>query len=122
MAKILVVDDEPSIRLLLRRTLERGGYEVAEAEDGELAVRSQRANPADLVIVDIYMPEKEGLETILELRADARDLKIIAISGGGRAGNLSPLQVAETFGASRTLIKPIEPEALLESVSAVLRQ
>ena len=122
MAKILVVDDEPSIRLLLRRTLERGGYEVSEAEDGELAVRTQRANPADLVIVDIYMPEKEGLETILELRADARDLKIIAISGGGRAGNLSPLQVAETFGASRTLIKPIEPEALLESVSAVLRQ
>ena len=117
MPKVLVVDDEAPIRRLIRRTLERDGYEVEEAEDGAVALRRYRAAPADLVILDIFMPEKEGLETLRELGPEA---KVIAISGGGRAGNLLPLRSAQTFGALRTLTKPFEPSALLASVSDVL--
>ena len=86
MALILIIDDDDQIRRVLRKTLERDGYDVADAPNGKEGIRLYRENPADLVITDIIMPEKEGIETIRELRRDFPEVKIIAISGGGRIG------------------------------------
>ncbi|MDY6987588.1 MAG: response regulator [Thermodesulfobacteriota bacterium] len=115
-ARILVVDDDVQIREMLRQLLERAGYEVAEAPDGRQGIRLYRQEPADLVITDIIMPEKEGLETIRELRRDFPDVKILAISGGGRVLADEYLRLAKQFGAERTLAKPFDQKELLEAV------
>ena len=120
MGRILVVDDEAQIRDLLRRELERAGHEVEVAEDGEVALRLQRANPADVIILDMYMPEKEGVETLVELLTDDPHLKVIAISGGGARTDLTPLRVAGRLGAVRTLAKPVSGETLLSCVQELL--
>ncbi len=120
MANILIVDDDSQIRSLFRRILEAEGYEVSEAADGKEGAQRFRDWPPDLVLMDIFMPEQEGLETIRELRWDFPDVKIIAISGGGMSGRMEPLEVAEKFGAALSLKKPISREQLLESVRAVL--
>ena len=82
MARILVVDDDQDMRKLLRKTLEKAGYEVVEAPDGVKATRVYQQNPADIIITDIFMPEKEGLELIQEVKRNFPGAKIIAISGG----------------------------------------
>ncbi len=122
MTRILIIDDEAPVRDLLRQMLEKEGYEVVEAREGDIGIRLFRENPADLIITDILMPEKEGIETILELRKVFPQVKIIAISGGGRMRNLDVLPVAKAFGAVRTLAKPFERKELLEAVRAVLAQ
>lgn len=88
MTRILVIDDEPQVRAMLRQMLEREGYEVVEAEEGEEGMRRYREQPVDLVITDILMPQKEGIETIRALRRTNPGVKIIAISGGGRMSKL----------------------------------
>ena len=120
MARILVVDDEPQVRGLIRRVLEHEGHTVELAQDGDLAVKAYRSNPADLVILDIYMPEKEGLETILELRDEYPEIRIVAMSGGGGAFGYDPLETAEHFGVERTITKPFDAGALLAAVNEVL--
>jgi len=82
MSRILVTDDEDQIRAMLRHALESSGHEVLEANNGEEGVRIYQKQPADLVITDILMPEKEGLESIRELRRLNPAVRIIAISGG----------------------------------------
>lgn len=97
--------------------LERAGYEVVEAGDGNEGIILYKSDPTDLVITDIIMPEKEGIETIIELKQDFPALKIIAISGGSRrlgAGNC--LSYAAKLGVSRVLPKPFERATLLEAV------
>jgi len=84
MAQILIIDDEATIRDLLVKILEREGYKTITAADGKEGIRIFRENPADLIITDLIMPEKEGIETIMELRRDFRDVKVIAMSGGGK--------------------------------------
>ncbi|MBD3237800.1 MAG: response regulator [Candidatus Eisenbacteria bacterium] len=116
MAHILVVDDDEQIRRLLAITLERAGHEVTEAPDGRIAARLYRERPADVVITDILMPEMEGIETILNLREDHPDLKVIAISGGGRLGPDVYLDLAERCGVLRTFPKPIDRQALLSAI------
>jgi CheY-like chemotaxis protein len=103
MSTILVVDDDETFRRLLCQTLLRAGHEVLAADDGRGALRLYRQQPADLVITDLIMPEQEGLETILELRRLQPDLKIIAISGGGRMVPGDYLPIARHLGAARTL-------------------
>jgi len=120
LSNILIVDDDPQIRKLFKRILETAGHEVAEAADGREGARRFRDWPPDLVLMDIFMPEQEGLETIRELRWDFPDVKIIAISGGGMSGRMEPLEVARKFGAALSLKKPISRETLLESVGKVL--
>jgi len=120
MARILVVDDEAQIRVLLRQLLIREGYEVDEAPNGNIALKKFRENPFDLVIMDLIMPDKEGLETILELKKEFGEAKIIAISGGGRVGPDSYLKYAKGFGALHTLTKPIENAELLRAIREVL--
>jgi CheY-like chemotaxis protein len=120
MKRILVIDDDDHVRTMLRHMLERVGYDVVEARNGEVGVRIFRAHPADLIITDIFMPEKEGLETIRELVRDFPSAKIIAISGGGISGALSYLPLARSFGALCTIAKPFDRRELLEAVRKLL--
>lgn len=120
MARILVVDDEELARFTIRDILETAGHVVDEAANGNEAIASQVADPFDLIITDIVMPEKEGVETIIELRRDYPDLKIIAISGGGRTKNMDFLKFADEFGADKILAKPFSEEELLERVNECL--
>ena len=120
MPLILVIDDDVQIRALLRQMLERAGHEVMDAPDGDEGITLYRENPADLVITDIIMPKKEGLETIIDLRAEFPEVKIIAISGGGTIGPSSYLQVAEGFGAIRIFTKPFKMEELLAAIQELL--
>jgi len=108
MPTVLVVDDDPSIRLMLRRLLENAGAEVSEAEDGDEAMRLFRASRPDLVICDVVMPYADGLQTIKSMRRLAPAAKIIAISGGGRSKAMDLLTAAQRMGADHALVKPIE--------------
>ena len=122
MARIIVIDDDVQIRVLLKEILQQEGYEVVDAPDGLEGVRLYRENPADLVITDIIMPEKEGLEIIRELRTDFPEVKIMAISGGGRIGPEPYLQIAERLGAKSILTKPIERDELIGAVREALKE
>lgn len=120
MARILVIDDDDQVRSMLRTTLEVAGYEVEVAADGNAGTQTFHESRPDLVITDIVMPEKEGLETIQELRKFSRDIPIIAISGGGLVNPMSYLAMAKQFGASKTFFKPIKQDELLAAVQELL--
>lgn len=120
MPRILVVDDDEQVRTMLRMTLEAAGYDADEAEDGRQAIRRQREKPADLVITDLIMPEKEGLETIMDLRREWPETKIIAISGGGRIVPTDFLWHAKRLGAAEVFQKPIDRKKLLGAVSSLI--
>jgi two-component system chemotaxis response regulator CheY len=121
MPSILVVDDEEQIRRLIRETLEQDGYRVTEARDGKEALQQYRLAPADLVIMDILMPDQDGLETTDALRQEFPNVKVIAMTGGSdMIGILNFLDVAKMLGAHRTIQKPFEMKALLETVQAEL--
>jgi CheY-like chemotaxis protein len=120
MASVLVVDDEPEIRTVLRRVLERAGHAVTEAENGRKAVRALSEAPIDLVITDIVMPEQEGMETILQIRRLRPDIKIIAMSGGGRRVSMDFLPLAVRLGADRIFEKPFKPAHVAAAVSELL--
>ncbi len=120
MARILVVDDDDNIRMMLRKILERDAYEVATAENGLVALRQQKEHPSDVIILDIIMPEKEGLETIMDLRHDDPSVKIIAISGGGQFGPSRYLTLAKAMGAIFAFEKPVPLEALREAVRMLI--
>lgn len=120
MKSILVIDDNIYVRSLLREMLELANYDVTEAPNGEVGARLFRQAPVDLVITDIFMPEKEGLETIRELRRDFPEVKIIAISGGGSRGDLAFLPTAKKLGAHYTFAKPFEMDEMLAAVHELL--
>ena len=120
MARILIIDDDVQTLNMLRQMLEGEGYEVIDAPDGKEGIRRYRENPTDLIITDLLMPEKEGIETIQELKRDFPDIKINAISGGGRVGPGGYLHMAKMLGAQRTFVKPIEREELLKAVRELL--
>jgi DNA-binding response OmpR family regulator len=120
MARILVIDDEVQLRGVVRRILERAGHDVVEAGDGDAGLKMHQAHGADLVLVDIFMPGRDGIELIRDLRAKAPGTKIIVMSGGGRRGNLDLLDDARLLGATRALRKPFELAALVALVSEVL--
>jgi two-component system chemotaxis response regulator CheY len=122
MPSILVVDDEDQVRRLVRETLEQAGYLVMEARDGKEALQQHRLAPADLVIMDILMPDQDGLETIAALRREFPDVKVIAITGGSdMIGILNFLDVAKMLGAHSALQKPFEMKTLLDTVQAELQ-
>lgn len=113
--RVLVIDDNPDMRRTMQMLLESEGFAVSLAADGEEALRLQRAVPADVVITDIFMPGKEGIETIYELRKQFPQTKIIVISGGSRAKG-DYFGVARELGAVKTFKKPFAPDELLEAV------
>jgi len=120
MKKVLVIDDDALVRDTIVRILERKGYTVLVAADGVRGLRMFHAEHPDLVITDIIMPEKEGLETIREIRGKQPDTKIIAISGGARIGNMDFLRMAGELGASEIMPKPFDPADLVNLVSRCL--
>jgi YesN/AraC family two-component response regulator len=120
MSSILIIDDDAQILKMLRQILEREKYHVTEASNGKQGLRLYRENPADLVITDIIMPEKEGIEIIIELKRDYPDVKIIAISGGGRINPDDYLDIAKKLGANRIFAKPVERKELLHAVRELL--
>jgi len=120
MKRILVIDDDEALRGAVRAALESAGYDVLEAADGEAGLQRYRERGADLVLVDIFMPGRDGLEVIVELRTTAPQTKILAMSGGGGTGNVGMLHAALALGASGALSKPFEPGELLTSVRELL--
>ena len=120
MKKILVIDDNMVVRNTIVQILESEGYEVISAEDGRRGLFVFRAEKPDLVVTDIIMPEKEGIETIRDIRGEVPDAKIIAISGGGRIGNTDFLKIARQLGASDIVAKPLDPDHFLDVVKNCL--
>jgi DNA-binding response OmpR family regulator len=120
MTKILVIDDDALLRNTISKILRRGGYEVVTAEDGVRGMAAVRTEHPDLVITDIVMPKQEGTETIAQIRREARDTKIIAVSGGGLVGNVDLLTMAQKLGAHDVLAKPFLAEELIGRVRSCL--
>jgi CheY-like chemotaxis protein len=122
----LVIDDDARLRDAIRRALEQAGHDVLEAADGAAGLRLYRERGADVVILDIFMPERDGLEVIRDLRADGRQVKIVAMSGGGQSGQadvvMDTLKAAAAFGAARTLSKPVALNELLATVHDLLAE
>ena len=121
MAHILVIDDEPEVRYAIRAVLEDQGHDVSEANTGTEGLDTLSRESFDLVICDIIMPDKEGIETIVEIRDSLPDQKIVAMSGGGRIKKEDYLAVAAAVGATHTISKPFDAETLTDMVSAILR-
>lgn len=122
MAKILIADDEESVLEVVKRILAVDGHEVIEARDGEEAIRKIRAEKPELALIDLFMPRKEGLETIMQLHKSFPDLKIIAISGGNPTHGMSFLEMATRLGAHRTLAKPFSMEEVRNTVAELLAE
>lgn len=122
MAHILIIDDEDMVRMVLRQSLEKVGHTVTEAGNGARGMAALREGGIDLVITDIVMPVKEGVETIAEIRADHPDLPIIAVSGGGRIGPENYLDAATRLGANYAFAKPFDRKELLLTVAQCLSQ
>ncbi len=120
MSRILVIDDEAVVTQTLRRYLERHGFEVAVASNGDEGIEVHRLNPVDLVVTDILMPGKEGFETIRTLREMTPDIRIVAISGGGRNEPHTYLKFAQRFGADRAFSKPLDMSVLVSSIRELL--
>lgn len=118
--RILVVDDEDRIRRALRILLERAGYAVREARNGQDAVRLWHEEASDLVITDIHMPDKDGIDTIRELRALNPTLPIIAVSGSGQVRSRDLLRDVNLLGTIRTLDKPFRLTEVLDCVRDAL--
>jgi DNA-binding NtrC family response regulator len=120
MAAILIIDDDAQVRSVLRLMLTRQGHEVEEAENGVQGMAAFQRRPFALVFSDIFMPEKEGLETIREMRKLSPTLKIIAMSGGSGIGNADFLKIAGNLGADHTLHKPFDAQAVQAALLKLL--
>jgi len=116
MKRILIIDDDASMRFLLKSLLESAGYEVHEAKDGRAGVELFAQRPAQIVIVDIFMPEKDGIETIGDIREKDASCKFLAISGGGEMKNMDMLRYAKMLGAHEILEKPFSRDELLSVI------
>jgi CheY-like chemotaxis protein len=120
-ARILVADDEGAVRRLVVRVLTAEGYEVSEAVDGADALAKCASDPPDVLVCDVFMPDKDGLEVIHELRKTAPGIKILVYSGGGRHAFMAPLEMGRMLGAAASLKKPFSSADLLEAVRDLLR-
>jgi two-component system response regulator (stage 0 sporulation protein F) len=120
VAKILVIEDDAAVRALYRDALAKAGHEVQEAADGREGVSLYRRAPADLILTDLLMPRKDGVETIRELRRDFPAVRIIAITGA--RGIYNRLPAASHLGAQRSLTKPVSLEELVRAVREVMEE
>jgi len=114
--KILVIDDEKDIRDLICKILDKNGYYAQSAENGKQGMIYQQKEKFDIIITDIFMPEKEGIETIIDLKKRYPDIKIIAISGGTRGGTADYLEMAKQFGADYSFHKPFNVNEVVKIV------
>ena len=120
--RVLLIDDEQMVRKIVRKMLERGGHEVTEAENGRLGLEQLQRGSYDLVLTDIIMPEMEGVETVMTVLEQYPALKVIAMSGGGRTGNMDFLATAEKLGASAVLNKPFTLAALAQAIDQAFKK
>ncbi|MFC1673243.1 response regulator [Pseudomonadota bacterium] len=120
MASVLVADDEELARFTIREILEAEGHTVVEAKNGVEAIDLFTKQPTDIIVTDIIMPDKEGIETIIELKRDHPGIKIVAISGGGRTRNLDFLELAKRYGADAVLAKPFSEQELIDVINTLL--
>jgi len=120
MARVLIIDDDVTLRQALTKHLERAGHEVRQAADGDAGIRACERHAADAVIVDIFMPGQGGLQTIGRLRREWPAVKIVAMSGVKSAGAIDVGGHAVALGADRFLTKPFEAATLVALVSALL--
>jgi CheY-like chemotaxis protein len=116
MAAILIIDDDAALRALIREVLERAGYSVFETGDGRTALALVEEVTVDLVLTDLVMPERDGLEVIMTLRSRFPSLPVIAMSGG-LANTPLYLDIAKKLGARALLTKPFPPDQLLTAIS-----
>ena len=120
MQKILIIEDDHHILLMMKKMLGNKGFEIILASNGNEGLEMFKKNKFDLVITDIIMPEKEGLETIREMKRMRPDLKIIAMSGGGKISADNYLETAKIFGASKLLSKPFSRQQLVTAVQEIM--
>jgi CheY-like chemotaxis protein len=116
MARLLLIDDDESFRSVLKVSLEQMGHTVTEACDGQAGLTKFQDGVYDVVVTDLIMPDKEGIETIMDLRKLDPEVKIIAMSGGGRVTSVDYLQIARQVGAKKILAKPF----LYEDIKAAV--
>lgn len=116
MKSILLVEDDDALRGLLAKVLRRGGFEVLEATNGIEAETKLETTKVDLILSDLLMPGKDGIELLMDLRGKYSHLKIVAMSGGGHTGTGTYLNVAKALGANRTLVKPFENQEMLDLI------
>lgn len=114
--RVLVVDDDPSIRHLLATSLRMADVDVREAANGDDALTAVESDCPDLILLDLIMPRRDGLETLCRIRAGHPDLLIFAMSGGGRSRNFEPLSIAADAGATLTIKKPFKINELVRLV------
>ena len=119
MKKVLIIEDDQHILMMVKRMLEHFGFEIRLASNGQYGLELYKKINADLVITDIIMPEKEGLELIREMRRINPDLKIIAMSGGGKLSADNYLETAKIFGATKILQKPFTKKQLVSAVQSI---
>jgi DNA-binding NtrC family response regulator len=120
MARILVIDDQDSIRRVVRRALEQDGHEVFDASDGELGMEILESHSFDVVITDIFMPGQDGIVTLRQVRKRFPAVKVIVISGGDSTGIMDLRQDAELLGAVKSLQKPFNAREIMDLVRSVL--
>jgi len=118
--RILIIDDEPTALELLRRIVSSAGYDTVLAANGEDGISRFQELPCDLVITDMVMPVKDGLQTILDLRADFPDIPVIAISGGGAISKERYLAVASYLDHVITIAKPFSINAITDAIDKLL--
>lgn len=118
--RILVIDDEPTALDVISRILQHAGYEVLVARNGQEGIELFREQSCDLVVTDMVMPVKDGLQTILDLRVDAPELPIVAISGGGNISKERYLAVAGYLDNVITIGKPFTMDILVSAVKQLL--
>jgi CheY-like chemotaxis protein len=122
VATILVVDDHEDTRELVTYILAEDGHEVLHAENGSEAIAVCRRRSADLVVLDVFMPGLNGIDTITEIRREQHGVKIVAVTAGWSLGRRDPLNLAREAGADATLRKPIDPTVLRRAVGELLAQ
>jgi CheY-like chemotaxis protein len=120
MARILVIDDDDGVRKLATHLLRARGHEVSEAANGRLGMELVRRTPPEMVVTDLIMPEQEGIETIIQLRKEFPEIRILAMSGGGRRDADEYLPLAAALGAVATLEKPFGVAEFYRAVDQVL--
>ena len=119
-ASILVVDDDPEFREALCRALRGAGHAVEEAADGIQALRVAAADPPDLLITDLIMPNRDGIELVMAVKQAHPAMRILVISGRANVGPLDLMDVAARLGANATLAKPFATEQLFAKIAEVL--
>ena len=118
--KILVIEDDLQLQMMLRLTLEKSGYTVLTANNGAEGFQRMQETPADLVITDIFMPQEDGIVAITKIKKDWPTVKILAMSGGAPGGSFGFLPVAQSLGANAILHKPFSREALLKELETLI--